>query len=88
METATLEDQLAILASVMAEIKPAHYKGQRPPQKSYEPATRELELLAFRWASALFGNAEMYFKFSIGGAGDGRRLWIYSLHSSGDEHGG
>ena len=85
VETTLPEDQLSILASVMTETKPEHYKGDRPPKMSYEPATKDLEMFAFRWDSILFGRTEMYFKFSVSGTGKGRRIWIYSLHPNRDE---
>jgi hypothetical protein len=86
VETTLREDQLSILTSVMEEIKPEHYKGHRPPEKSYEPATKGLDMFAFRWDSTLFGHAEMYFKFSVSGTDKGRRVWIFSLHPNRDEY--
>lgn len=84
-ETTLPEDQFSILTSVMEEIRPEHYKGDRPPKRSYEPVTKGLEMFAFRWDSTFFGQTEMYFKFSVSGIGKSRRIWIYSLHPNRDE---
>jgi hypothetical protein len=79
IETALPEDQMAILMQALTEIQAADYAGTRPPMRSYERATRSLEMFAFRWKSAHF-NCKMYFKFSLGGADKGRRAWVYSIH--------
>ncbi len=78
----TLEgDMERLLLSVLQELKPDDYVGNRPPEKSYEEKTLNQELFEFRWVSYCFSNSTMYFKFSIcGGAPEQKRLYIYSLH--------
>ncbi len=63
------------LPAIFREIKPTHYQGGRPPQRSYEQGILGSELFAFRWASRVFG-CEMYFKFAVREG----VLWIVSLH--------
>jgi len=81
IETALPEDQADILMAALQEITPKDYVGRRPPEPSYEQATRSQELLAFRWRSRHFGNREMYFKFSVSKAGE-NRVFVYSFHPS------
>ena len=69
------EDLSKNLAAIFREIKPIHYEGRRPPQKSYEQGILGSELFAFRWVSRVFG-CDMYFKFAVREGG----LWIVSLH--------
>jgi hypothetical protein len=85
IETALPEDQKAIFMMALSEIRADHYAGSRPPMRSYEPATSNLEMFAFRWESIHF-NCCMYFKFSLGGADKGRRVWMFSIHPNRDEH--
>lgn len=85
METALTEDQTVILVGAIREIKPDQYKGVRPPPRSYEPAIRGQEILGFRWKSAFFSGYEMYFKFCLNGAEDGRRAFICSIHEHRDQ---
>ena len=84
IETVLLEDQTAILTKAIEEIQAPDYAGSRPPMRSYEGASRNLDLFAFRWKSAHFG-CEMYFKFCLGGADKGRRAWVLSIHPHRDE---
>jgi len=70
-----VEDLVKDLPAIFQEIKPGHYRGRRPPDKSYEKEILDAELFAFRWASRVFG-CDMYLKFAmIEGY-----LWIVSLH--------
>ncbi|MBZ5591264.1 MAG: hypothetical protein LAP39_03445 [Acidobacteriia bacterium] len=80
METTLAEDQQAILLAPFGEVTPEHYAGTRPPARSYEPAIYHEELFAFRWSSLFFSNHEMYFKFCLSGADEGRRAFICSIH--------
>jgi hypothetical protein len=75
------EEQAAALRAVVAEVRPEDYVGGRPPERSYERMTPGVEMFAFGWHSTYFGRP-MYFKFSIGGSGTSRRLYVYSLHPS------
>lgn len=84
IETALPEDQTAIFLKALEEIQADDYAGTRPPMRSYEGATRNLELFAFRWKSAHF-NCEMYFKFCLGGTDKGRRTWVFSIHPHRDD---
>jgi hypothetical protein len=68
-------DLVKDLPAIFREIKPAHYIGLRPPDKSYKEPILNLELFAFRWNSRLFGR-DMYFKFAVREG----VLWIVSLH--------
>jgi len=73
------EEQEKALAEALDELEPQHYRGQRPPARSYEPATPGSEMFAFAWHSRHFAK-RMYLKFSILGLGPAQRLYIYSLH--------
>lgn len=79
IETALQEDQTSLFMQALDEIQAADYAGTRPPMRSYEGATTNLEMFAFRWKSTHF-NCEMYLKFSLGGVDKGRRAWMYSIH--------
>lgn len=68
-------DLVEDLPAVFREIKPTHYEGRRPPQKSYERDILGSELFAFRWPSRLFGRS-MYLKFAV----REKVLWVVSLH--------
>ena len=76
LEPDFLIDALAdALPKILLEVSPKGYRGQRPPQRSYERPILECELYAFAWDSRVFG-CPMYLKFSIKGG----YLWIVSLH--------
>lgn len=75
------DEQQPALRHAMAELKPEHYCGGRPPQRSYERATKGAEMFAFSWDSERFGK-KMYFKFALTGAGATQGLYVYSLHES------
>lgn len=79
------EDQTDVLLGVLAELSPEHYAGGHPPEKSYEKATPNQELLEFRWTSHCFSSVVMYFKFAIFGKAEHRRLFVYSLHRNREE---
>jgi hypothetical protein len=64
-----------ILLVVLDEIDIDNYAGSRPPQKSYKPEIKGLELFAFRWKSKNFGRI-VYFKFCINHA----TFYLVSLH--------
>jgi hypothetical protein len=70
------------LPKILAEIKPRHYQGRRPPEKSYERKILDCELFAFRWLSKAFG-CKMYLKFAFKGGS----LWIVSIHEHREERG-
>jgi hypothetical protein len=84
VETTLPEDQTAIFVKAMDEIEAGNYDGTRPPMRSYENETRDLEMFAFRWKSSHF-NCVMYLKFSLGGADKGRRAWVFSIHPHRDD---
>jgi len=69
-----------VLSSILDEITPSDYVGQKPPQRSYEMEIQGSELFAFRWKSKLFG-CESYFKFTI----KGDIFWLVSLHRHRDK---
>jgi hypothetical protein len=71
----SLEDITAILIDLLEEIKPRHYVGQSPPQRSYEDEIFGSELFAFRWESKRLG-CWVYLKFAF----DENRLWLISFH--------
>ncbi|HEV2960450.1 MAG TPA: hypothetical protein VG649_01395 [Candidatus Angelobacter sp.] len=77
------EDHKALLLAALDEIKVADYAGEHPPQKSYEPATKNVDMFAFCWQSSYFSE-RMYFKFCLVGADKGRRAFIFSIHPSTD----
>lgn len=75
------EDHKRLLLAALGEITAGDYAGSRPPTKSYEPATRDIEMFAFCWQSAYF-SVQMYFKFCLAGADKGRKPFIFSIHPS------
>lgn len=76
LELGYLVDSLSdILSNLLNEIRPEHYAGQRPPQRSYEDKIKNCELFAFKWDSIFFG-CEIYFKFTL----KDDQLWVVSLH--------
>ena len=70
-----IEDLVKDLPAIFQEIKPGHYRGQSPPQKSCEKDIIGSDLFAFRWVSRVFG-CEMNFNFAVREG----ILWIVSLH--------
>jgi hypothetical protein len=70
-----VNDLPGIFPHALNEITPRHYKGNRPPQRSYKDPILDEELFAFRWDSKAFGYV-MYFKFAL----KSDYLWIASLH--------
>lgn len=81
LELFTNEEQEAGLRHAFEEISADDYDGGRPPMRSYEPATRDLEMFAFCWESSHFGR-HMYVKFSIACPNQDATLYIHSLHQS------
>ena len=71
----SFEEITAILIDLLEEIKPGHYVGQSPPQRSYEDEIFQSELFAFQWQSKRLG-CETYLKFAF----KDKRLWLISLH--------
>jgi len=69
------EDLPEVIAEILLEIGPKHYKGSKPPAKSYEVPIKGCELYAFTWRSKALGGL-MYFKFTLKAG----VLWIASLH--------
>lgn len=70
------EDLVELIPKMVAEIGPQHYRGKRPPEKSYEVQIKGGELYAFRWMSKELG-CIVYFKFALKEG----KLWIASLHA-------
>jgi len=68
LQLATAQDLPNLLIVLLEEIKNAGpitcYAGTRPPQRSYEPEVRNLELWAYSWHSARF-QKRMYVKFAL-----------------------
>jgi hypothetical protein len=75
------EDHKELFLAALNEITVDDYAGSRPPQRSYEPATKNVDMFAFCWESAFFGT-RMYFKFCLSGVDRGRRSFIFSIHPS------
>ena len=47
-----LPDDLAeLIPRIVSEIGPQHYKGKKPPDKSYETPIKGCQLYAFKWKS-------------------------------------
>jgi len=81
LETTLPEDQTEILLKALSEIKPEHYVGKHPPERSYEPLAQDLELWAFKCPSPHFGNQQMYLKFCFSKGDDtSRQLFFFSIH--------
>ena len=72
-----IEDLCVIVSSLLNEIVPDYYVGDRPPQRSYEDCIQGADLFAFEWQSAVL-SAKVYCKFAI--VND--YLWLVSLHKS------
>lgn len=64
-----------LISELLKEILPKDYKGTRPPQKSYEKAVADCELMAFSWWSFKLGK-QMYIKFVLKNA----QYYYISLH--------
>jgi hypothetical protein len=78
----TEEEQKQALFAVFDEIRAEDYVGLRPPERSYEPKTKDQELFAFHWNSEFFGRF-MYLKFSLAKTDKGGlHLRLHSLHPS------
>jgi len=75
------EEQWSALRDAIIELKPEHYCGARPPQRSYEQTTRGAEMFAFSWDSKRFAS-RMYLKVALAGYGGSRALYVYSFHPS------
>jgi hypothetical protein len=68
---------IELLPECLNEMKPDHYAGLYPPQRSYQTEISGLELFAFRAYSAVFA-CEVYVKFAL--AED--FLWLVSFHQN------
>jgi hypothetical protein len=64
----TTKDLPSLLIELLEEINAVGplgcYAGTRPPQRSYEPEIKNLELWAYAWSSPLLNKA-MYIKFAL-----------------------
>ena len=67
----TLEEQTEALALALGEVRPEHYAGSRPPQRSCKGA----ELFAFAWESGHY-RRRMYLKICF----VKETLYIVSFH--------
>jgi len=70
------EDLRDVLKTILKEIKPEHYAGNRPPERSYKDNIHNAELFAFKWFSTKF-DQEVYFKFTFDKS---ETMWLVSLH--------
>ncbi len=50
------------LLDALSEIEPKHYRGEFPPEVSYEPVCKDAPLFAFAWQSESRA-CQMYLKF-------------------------
>ncbi|MBW1898124.1 MAG: hypothetical protein JRI61_03600 [Deltaproteobacteria bacterium] len=66
-----------VLLQIFEEIKPNHYVGKRPPQRSYETKIKNMELFAFKWKSRKFG-CNTYIKFAL----KNNVFYLVSLHEN------
>ena len=80
------DEQQSALRESLAELAPEHYRGGRPPARSYEPKTKGAEMFAFSWSSRRFGR-KMYLKFAVVGETGDQMLYVYSLHVSREKEG-
>jgi hypothetical protein len=71
----SFEDIKVVLIDLLDEIRPGHYAGQSPPQRSYEEEIFQSELFAFQWESRRLG-CKTYLKFAF----KEKSLWLISLH--------
>lgn len=76
------EEVWGLIGELLEEITPNDYSGTRPPQKSYERAIAERELIAFSWQSVKMGK-KMYIKFALKNG----RYYYVSLHRSKKQNG-
>ena len=73
-----VEEELEPLLSALLDmISPTYYVGTRPPQRSYEPGIKNIELFAFEVISPHF-ECPIYSKFALSTG----VLWLVSLHKS------
>jgi hypothetical protein len=70
-----IEELDPLLIDLLNEIRPEHYAGTYPPQRSYEEEIFRSELFAFRWESKKLG-CMIYLKFTL----RENRLWLISIH--------
>ncbi|MCX5915241.1 MAG: hypothetical protein NTX30_00975, partial [Deltaproteobacteria bacterium] len=70
-----MEELNPLLIDLLNEIRPGHYAGTYPPQRSYEEEIFRSELFAFRWESKRLG-CMTYLKFTL----RENRLWLISIH--------
>lgn len=74
------EDQADAVKAAFDEVKASDYKGSRPPERSFESATKDEELFVFVWDSEYFGE-RMYLKFClIMKDKKAETLFLHSLH--------
>lgn len=74
------DEQNDALKAAFTEVTASDYRGRRPPEKSFEPATRDEELFAFVWDWTYFGR-RMYLKFCMPIEDKkGKTLFLHSLH--------
>lgn len=66
-----------VLHELLENATPVDYKGNRPPQRSYEQDISGLDLFAFTVSIDRFSEP-VYFKFSI----SENVLWLVSLHKN------
>ena len=72
-----------ILLQIFKHISPEHYRGSRPPQRSYETEISGLDLFAFAVKVSRF-HGVVYIKFAL--ADD--TFWLVSLHKDRPAKGG
>ena len=63
------------LLTILREIKPEHYAGEKPPERSYKSNIRNCELFTFVWQSSYLDQV-VYLKFAI----KNDTVWFISLH--------
>ena len=76
-------DLNGVISTILNEIRPSNYAGQRPPKKSYKPEIKGKELFAFRWVSKRFG-CNAYLKFAL----KEDNFYLVSLHQHRQKKGG
>ncbi|MDJ0651439.1 MAG: hypothetical protein QNJ27_00255 [Simkaniaceae bacterium] len=79
LEIEQTEEIWEMVSKLINEIYPEHYKGARPPPKSYETKIKGHDLWAFVWHSPLL-KQKMYVKFSIKNG----HFYYVSLHEDKD----
>jgi len=77
----TSEEQRDALGAAFSEVTAKNYRGQSPPDKSFEEATRGSDMFTFVWTSAYF-KQKMYLKFCLQESDEYEEtdLYIFSLH--------